>query len=57
MFGAAFLGKSVKVFLRDGGAFWLKVTAAGPGYISGYDDEGLDLYIKVDDIDFVEGAK
>ena len=54
MFGAAFLGKSVKIFLKDGGAFWFKVTEAIPGYIKGYDDEGMNLCISVDDIDFVE---
>ena len=47
------LGKSVKVFLKEGGAFHLKVTSAGNDYISGYDEEGLNIRVSANDIDFI----
>lgn len=50
-----FLGKAIKVFLKEGGKFNFKVTAAGPDHIAGYDDEGLNLTIMVEDIDFIIG--
>jgi hypothetical protein len=39
-----FLGNSVKVHLKLGGAFYLKVTT-GKDYLSGYDQEGFRLMI------------
>jgi hypothetical protein len=50
-----YLGQSIKVFLKLGGAFYLKVTAAGPDYFEGYDEEGLNLHVDVNDIDFILG--
>lgn len=50
-----FLGLAVKIFLKTGGAFNFKCTGAGVDYISGYDDEGLDLLISMEDIDFIMG--
>lgn len=49
------LGKAIKIFLKDGGAFHFKVTEAGPDWIGGYDDEGLNLRIEAKDIEFIVG--
>lgn len=46
------LGKSLRVFLKYGGNFYFKVTAVGGDFVAGYDDEGLNLYIKIEDIDY-----
>lgn len=50
-------GESVKVFLRSGGHFNLKVTATEPGFITGFDDERINLTIAVEDIDYVLGGR
>lgn len=50
------LSRSLRVFLKDGGKFYFKVTNCGPDYIGGYDDEGLDLQINIVDIDFIIGG-
>jgi hypothetical protein len=48
-----FLGNSVKVHLKLGGAFYLKVTGAGKDYLSGYDQEGTNILVQTNDIDFI----
>lgn len=50
-------GDSVRVFLHSGASFNLKVTETEPGYISGFDDERLDIKISTDDIDYVMGGR
>jgi hypothetical protein len=50
------LGESVRLFLKAGGRFYFKVVEAGPEYITGFDDEGLNLTIAVEDIDYVLGG-
>lgn len=51
------LGKAVRVRLNGSEkSFSFKVLGCGPGYISGYDGEGMDLKISLDDIDFIVGA-
>lgn len=47
------LGESVKVFMKDGGKFHFKVMECGGDYMNGYDEEGMDLHLKIEDIDFV----
>jgi len=51
-----YLGQAIKVFLKDGGAFNYKVTGCGPDHFDGYDDEGLNITIMVEDIDFIIGG-
>lgn len=50
-------GDLVVVFLHGGASFHLKVTATEPGYISGYDDERMDIKVSAEDIDYVIGGK
>lgn len=58
------IGKSVKVFLKqranDSAAFFFKVTGHNAAYegqvkysLIGYDDEGNNLTIDLEDIDFI----
>jgi hypothetical protein len=47
------LGKSLKIYMKDGAKFYFKVTEVGPDYIAGYDDEMMNLRIDLADIDFV----
>lgn len=47
------LGNSIKVFMKEGGKFYFKVMECGGDFMNGYDEEGLDLHLKVEDIDFV----
>ena len=51
-----FLGKAIKVFLKAGGSFHYKVTGCGPNHLDGYDDEGLNITIQVNDIDYIIGG-
>ena len=53
------LGKSVKVYLKLGGAFNFKVTGIGLKFITGFDEEGMNLLIHLNDIDFIvlDGVK
>lgn len=51
-----YLGKAIKVYLKDGGAFNYKVTECGLHHFGGYDDEGLNISIAYDDIDFILGG-
>ena len=48
------LNKSVKIFMKDGRAFYFKVTGIGLKYITGYDDEGITRMICIEDIDFIQ---
>jgi hypothetical protein len=48
-----FLGNSVKVHLKLGGAFYLKVTTVGADFLSGYDQEGINILVQTNDIDFI----
>lgn len=48
-----YLGESVKVKLKLGGLFALKVTAAGENYLSGHDEEGINILVQTNDIDFL----
>lgn len=54
------LGDSVRVFLKlrasDKETFHFKIMECGEGYISGYDQEGLNLRIDLEDIDFILGT-
>lgn len=50
------LGKSIKVHLKEGGSFQYKVEECGENYLYGYDDEGLNITIDIDDIDFIIGG-
>jgi hypothetical protein len=47
------LGKAIKIYLKDGGAFHFKVTEAGKSYLVGYDEESMELHINISDIDYV----
>jgi hypothetical protein len=47
------MGKSLKVYLKLGGAFYFKVNGAGIDYIVGFDDEYNHLRISLNDINFV----
>ncbi|MEK4132039.1 hypothetical protein NYE67_20705 [Solibacillus sp. FSL W8-0474] len=47
------LGKSIRVFLRDGGDFHFKVTGASETSIDGYDEERLNLTIDTKDIEYI----
>jgi hypothetical protein len=49
------MGKSLMVYLKNGKSFYLKVTAGGPGHISGQDQEGMNLVVNFTDIDCVVG--
>ena len=53
------LGKSIKVYLKTGASFYLKVTSGGNDWISGYDEESNDIHVLLNDIDFIvmDGAK
>ena len=54
-----YLGKSVKIYLKTGGSFYLKVVSAGDNYISGYDDESINIHVRTEDIEIVvlDGTK
>lgn len=47
------LGKTIRVFLRNGGKFHFKVTGASETTIDGYDDEGMNLTIDTKDIEYI----
>jgi hypothetical protein len=47
------LGRTVWIELKAGGEFWFKVTGAGREYISGFDIEGMDIAININDINRV----
>jgi hypothetical protein len=60
------LGKGFGVHLKDGGSFYFKCTGMGEGerftldpvpYLSGFDTEGTDLKIDIEDIDMVTGVE
>jgi hypothetical protein len=53
---ANLLGRSLKIFLKDGGAFYFYCNEAGVDYIAGFDDESLNLKIEINDIDYVVGG-
>lgn len=50
------LGKAIHIYLKAGAEFNFKVIACDAGNIYGYDDEGLNLGIALDDIDFILGG-
>lgn len=50
------LGKSLRIFLKEGGKFNFYCNEAGENYIAGFDDESLNLRIAIDDIEFVIGS-
>jgi hypothetical protein len=55
------LGKAVQIHLKDGGAFYLKVTGFKTDqlhalYINGVDDEGVELTIDFNDIETIIGG-
>jgi hypothetical protein len=57
------LGKGFGVHLKDGGSFYFKCTGQGfvgrdtfVHYISGFDTEGNDIQIDLQDIDMVTGV-
>jgi hypothetical protein len=57
------LGKSVQIHLKDGGAFYLKVTGYKWAdslklsdtklYLTGMDEEGEEITVCLDDIEFI----
>jgi hypothetical protein len=55
------LGKGFGVHLKDGGSFYFKCTGNGSGsefnFITGYDTEGTDLKIDIEDIDMITGLE
>lgn len=52
-----YLGQAIKIFLKDGGAFNFKVTGVnGSDNLTGFDDEGLNITIPVDEIDYILGG-
>jgi hypothetical protein len=48
-----FAGQFVKVFLKTGGSFELKITETTKTHISGFDVNNLDLCIDCSDINFI----
>lgn len=50
------LGRSMRLYMKDGGAFYFYCNGAGVDYITGFDDQGLDLRIDVGDIDYILGG-
>lgn len=46
-------GEYIRVHLKNGGHFNLKVTETEPGAITGFDDERINIKVDVKDIDFV----
>ena len=48
-----FLGKSIQIYLKSGKAFNYKVTECGLHHFGGYDNEGLNICIAYEDIDFI----
>lgn len=59
------LGKGFGVHLKDGGSFYFKCTGQGytliegfvEEFLNGFDTEGTDLKIDIEDIDMVTGVK
>jgi hypothetical protein len=56
---AELLGKSLQIHLKSGGTFYFKCTEAGINHngnewIAGYDEEGLNIRLDVNDIAFVK---
>lgn len=49
-------GSLVRIFLLSGSSLHLKVTSTEPGFISGFDDERMDITISTEDIDYVIGG-
>lgn len=50
-----YVGQSIRIHCKLGGVFYFKVTEAGDSYLCGYDDEGLNLRVGAEDIDFIVG--
>lgn len=50
-----YLGESIRIHLKQGGAFYFKVTGATRTHLTGYDDEGMNLKVDIADIDFIVG--
>jgi hypothetical protein len=48
-----YLGKSVKVYLKTGGSFYLKVVSGGEDWISGYDEESINIRVSFKDIEII----
>jgi hypothetical protein len=52
----ALLGKHIHVYLKTGEDFGFKVTGCGPEGLEGYDNERMNLYLLISDIDFILGG-
>ena len=50
------LGKSLRVYLKDGGEFYFYCNEIGVDWIAGFDDESLNLRIDINDIDYIIGG-
>lgn len=53
------LGKSLQIHLKSGGAFYFKCTEIGTNHkgkewIAGYDEEGLNIRLDINDIAFIK---
>lgn len=52
-----YLGEYVKITLKRGGGFNMKVEGNGPGFIEGFDDERENVRIATDGIKNIEVVK
>ena len=52
-----YLGEYVKITLKRGGGFNMKVQSNGPGFIYGFDDERQNVRIATDGIEGIEVIK
>lgn len=50
------LGKALKIYMKDGGAFYFRCTGAGVDHITGYDDTSVELRIDIEDIEYILGG-
>lgn len=48
-----YLGKRIRIFLKTGGAFTVDLVSKAGDYVTGYDEEGTEITIDTNDIDFV----
>lgn len=49
----SYIGKSVKVHLKTGEKFYLKVTRTKPDFIFGHDEEGRNRRVYKHELDYI----
>lgn len=49
-----YLGKYIKITLKRGGGFNMKVEGNGPGFLEGFDDERQNVRVATDGIKDIE---